>query len=105
MAESFVDRFKTELIVDRVWRTHAQLELATARYVAWFNTIRLHSSLGNIPPLEHEQRHAATLAPHPEALLLPAGSASSNGPELYDPFGVVPDRRDQTIALTRENYS
>ena len=29
MAESFVDSFKTELIADRVWRTRAQLELAT----------------------------------------------------------------------------
>ena len=29
LAESFVDSFKTELIADRVWRTRAQLELAT----------------------------------------------------------------------------
>ena len=39
LAESFVDSFKTELIVDRVWRTHARLELAVVEYVAWFNTI------------------------------------------------------------------
>jgi len=31
LAESFVDSYKTELIADRVWRTHAQLELATRR--------------------------------------------------------------------------
>ena len=58
LAESFVDSFKTELIADRVWRTHTQLELAVVEYVAWFNTVRLHSSLGNIPPAEHEQRYA-----------------------------------------------
>ena len=29
LAESFVDSYKTELIADRVWRTNAQLELAT----------------------------------------------------------------------------
>ena len=36
-AESFVDSFKTELIADRVWRTHTQLELATVEYIGWFN--------------------------------------------------------------------
>jgi putative transposase len=59
LAESFVDSFKTELIADRVWRTNSQLELAVVEYVAWFSTVRLHSSLGNIPPAEHEQRYAA----------------------------------------------
>jgi putative transposase len=59
LAESFVDSLKTELIADRVWRTNTQLELAIVEYVAWFNTRRLHSSLGNIPPIEHEQAYAA----------------------------------------------
>jgi putative transposase len=101
LAESFVDSYKTELIADRVWRTHAQLELATVDYVAWFNTRRLHSSLGNRPPIEHEQRHVATLAAHPEALLLPTGSVTLNRPGVYDPFAVVSDLRDQAITLTR----
>jgi len=55
-----VDSLKTELIADRVWQTNAQLEIAIVEYVAWFNTRRLHSSLGNIPPVEHEQGYAAT---------------------------------------------
>ena len=59
LAESFVDSIKTELIADRVWKTNTQLELAIVEYVAWFNTRRLHSSLGNIPPIEHEQAYAA----------------------------------------------
>jgi transposase InsO family protein len=54
MAESFVDTFKTELIADRVWRTRTQLELAIVEWVAWFNTDRLHESLGDIPPTEFE---------------------------------------------------
>jgi putative transposase len=58
MAESFVDSFKTELISDRVWRTRTQLELAIVEYVAWFNTVRLHESLGDIPPAEFEAQHA-----------------------------------------------
>ena len=58
MAESFVDSFKTELIADRVWRTRSQLELAIVEYVAWFNTARLHESLGDLPPAEFEAQHA-----------------------------------------------
>jgi putative transposase len=59
MAESFVDTYKTELIADRVWRSQAQVELATVDWVAWFNTRRLHSSLGDVPPVEIEQQYAA----------------------------------------------
>jgi putative transposase len=54
VAESFVDSFKTELIADRVWRTKAQLELAIVQYISWFNHDRLHSTLGDIPPIEFE---------------------------------------------------
>ena len=101
LAESFVDSYKTELIADRVWRSHAQLELATVDYVAWFNTRRLHSSLENIPPVEHEQRHVAALAANPEALRFPTGPVTLNAGAVYDPFGVVSDLRNQTITLTR----
>jgi putative transposase len=64
LAESFVDSFKTELIADRVWRSRSQLELAVVEYLGWFNNVRLHESLGDIPPLEYEQhalREATTL--------------------------------------------
>jgi len=62
LAESFVDSFKTELISDRVWRTRAQLELAAVQYIAWFNHERLHSALGDIPPVEFEALHAPRIA-------------------------------------------
>jgi transposase InsO family protein len=62
LAESFVDSYKTELIADRVWRSRAQLELATVQWVAWFNHDRLHEALGDIPPVEFEQHHALQLA-------------------------------------------
>jgi putative transposase len=62
LSESFVDSYKTELIADRVWRTNAQLELATVTYVGWFNHRRLHSSIGNRPPVEHEREYWARLA-------------------------------------------
>jgi Integrase core domain len=53
---------QTELIADRVWTSRVQLELATVEWVAWFNHDRLHSALGDIPPVEFEQRRAATIA-------------------------------------------
>jgi hypothetical protein len=62
LAESFVDSFKAELIADRIWRTRSQLELAVVEYVGWFNHSRLHESLGDLPPVEFEQRHAAKAA-------------------------------------------
>lgn len=73
LAESFVDTFKTELIADRVWRTRAQLELAIVEYVGWFNTTRLHESLGDIPPAEFEADYAAREQPTP-ALVSEGGS-------------------------------
>jgi putative transposase len=63
LAESFVDSFKTELIADRVWRTRTQLELAIVEYVAWFNSSRLHSALGDIPPAEFEALYATMTQP------------------------------------------
>jgi putative transposase len=57
LAESFLDSFKTELIADRVWRTRSQLELAVVEYIGWYNGARLHESLGDIPPIEYEQKH------------------------------------------------
>lgn len=56
LAESFVDSFKTELVSDRVWRSRSQLELAVVEYIGWFNNARLHESLGDIPPVEFEER-------------------------------------------------
>lgn len=56
LAESWVDSLKTELIADRVWRTRSQLEIAIVEYIGWFNHIRLHSSLGFVPPSEYEAR-------------------------------------------------
>jgi len=59
MAESFVDSFKTELIADRSWRSRTQLELAVVEYIAWFNSDRLHESLGDRSPAEFEDLYVA----------------------------------------------
>ena len=35
----------------------AALELATARWVEWYNQRRLHSSIGDVPPAEFESNY------------------------------------------------
>ena len=43
------------------YKTIADVEYATAAWVEWYNNRRLHSTLGNVPPVEYEQRHYAAL--------------------------------------------
>ena len=93
MAESFVDSFKTELIRDRVWRSNTQLELAIVEWVAWFNTRRPHSSIGNRPPAEHEAAWRARLASEPDTLSPPVTQFTLNAAGEYDPSGVVSELR------------
>lgn len=91
LAESFVDSFKTELIADRVWRTQAQLELAIVEWVAWFNTVRLHTSIGTRPPAEHEAEWRR-LASQPNTSIPPEPLLTLNAAAgVYDPSGVVSD--------------
>ena len=60
LAESVVGLFKTQLIrMKGPWRTLEQVELATARWVDWYNQRRLHSSIGNLPPAEYEAAYYA----------------------------------------------
>jgi putative transposase len=84
LAESFVDSFKTELIKDRVWHSNTKLELAIVEYVAWFNTRRLHSSIGNRPPVEHEAEWRR-LASHSNTLSSPGALFTLNAAGEYDP--------------------
>ena len=89
LAESFVDSFKTELIADRVWRTRSQLELAIVEYVGWFNHSRLHEALGDIPPLEFEQRFAA------QALISGNGSVAALPSRAADRLYALADQRER----------
>jgi len=53
MAESVIGLYKTEVINRRrSWKTFEEIELATLNWVGWHNTQRLHSAIGNRPPVE-----------------------------------------------------
>ncbi len=56
LAETINGLYKAELIWRRgPWRSVADVELATAEWVTWWNTSRLHGALGHVPPAEYEQ--------------------------------------------------
>ena len=61
MAEALNGTYKAELIRRQgPWRTRAGAEFATIEWIDWYNTARLHTEIGDIPPLEHEaQWHRA----------------------------------------------
>jgi transposase InsO family protein len=57
---------RTTVFHDGPYKTIADVEYATAGWVDWYNTRRLHGSLGNVPPIEYEQAHYAALNPEPQ---------------------------------------
>ena len=62
LAESVNALYKTELVRGPgrgPWKTIDDLELATLSWVHWHNTERLHSYLGDVPPVEFEAAYDA----------------------------------------------
>lgn len=57
VAESFWESLKRECIQGRVFATRAEARRAIFRWINWYNTTRLHSTLDHIPPIEWEQRY------------------------------------------------
>lgn len=63
LAETVNGLYKAELINRHgPWRSVEEVELATARWVHFWNDIRLHSACGDAPPAEFEQAYHARLA-------------------------------------------
>ncbi len=72
LMESQIGLFKTELIKPRrPCKGLADVELATAEWVDWFNHQRLHSAIGDIPPAEHEADYYPQHQPQPAAGVIP----------------------------------
>jgi len=66
LAETTIGLYKAECVdFDAPWKTVEELELATLIWVDWWNTIRLHSSIGDIPPVDYEQRYHETTRQQP----------------------------------------
>jgi putative transposase len=64
LMESTIGLYKTELIKPkRPWRSLAQVELATAEWVDWYNHSRLHSAIGHLPPADYESMFYAHTTP------------------------------------------
>ena len=57
VAESFWESLKRECLQGRVYATRAGARRAIFRWINWYNTSRLHSSLDYVPPLEWEQQY------------------------------------------------
>lgn len=57
---------RTTVFHDGPYRTLSDVEFATAGWVDWYNTRRLHSSLGYVPPAEFEHADYATLNREPQ---------------------------------------
>ncbi|MGW7528494.1 IS3 family transposase [Streptomyces sp. NPDC054783] len=72
LMESQIGLCKTELIKPRrPWKALADVELATAEWVDWFNNQRLHTAIGDIPPAEHETNYDDHHQPQPAAGVSP----------------------------------
>jgi len=58
--------YKAEVIDHErpVWDNWQQVEAATASWVQWYNSERLHSSIGDIPPAEYEANYYALTHSH-----------------------------------------
>lgn len=64
MAESVIGLYKAECVAqDGPFKTVEELELATLTWVDWYNTGRLHSSIGYVPPAEYEAAYYAKRTP------------------------------------------
>ncbi len=59
LCESTIGLFKTEAInlTGPAWNDRRDVEWQVARWIHWYNTNRLHSSIGHLPPIEFEHHH------------------------------------------------
>ena len=79
LAESVIGLYKTEVIHRRgPWKGHEDVEFATLTWVAWYNSTRLHESLGYLAPDAFEQGFDRDRATAPENGF--AGSTQSHDP-------------------------
>ena len=58
MAEALNGTFKAELIsLHSPWKTRHQTEIEIIEWIDWYNNVRLHGQIGDIPPAEKHTNH------------------------------------------------
>lgn len=57
VAESFWESMKRECLQGRVFPTRAEARRAIFKWINWYNTNRIHTSLDGKPPIEWEQQY------------------------------------------------
>jgi transposase InsO family protein len=57
LAETINGLYKAEVVHRRSWRSREELELATLRWVDWYNHRRLFGPIGYVPPAEAEANY------------------------------------------------
>lgn len=57
VAESFWESLKRECLQGRVFATRAEARRAIFKWINWYNTTRLHTTLDGVPPIEWEQQY------------------------------------------------
>lgn len=79
LCESAIGLVKTEAINDGgpTWKNHAEVEWQAPCWVHWYNHERLHSSIGQLRPIEFEHRHR-------QATTVPPSRRSRNQPPPDD---------------------
>ena len=68
LCESFFASLECELLDRRSFQTHAEARMAVSQYIeGWYNTHRLHSSIGYYAPIAFERRYTSSIQ-HAEPL-------------------------------------
>jgi transposase InsO family protein len=80
LMESTIGLYKTEFIEhdrSRSWTGRAEVEREAAAWVHWYNTTRIHHSIGKQAPIEYEDQYRQ-INPHParRGCLIPASIKS-----------------------------